>query len=502
MRLPHKLKEFLGADLRALGIFRIALGFLLLFCLADRAAGLRAFYTDQGVFHGIVARLFSPPWNFSIHYHFGSLAAQLALFSLSFFFAFLLLIGYRTRLACLISWILFLSLSLRNAPINHGGNHLMWILLFWSQFLPLGARYSADNILVSRCGLSPHGDVSRILSFGTAAFCLQIAFMYSCAGFAKFLSPEWCTGKGVYYALAMKYYTQPFGLLLLQYPAVMKFLTYFVMLFELLGPVLLFMPGFTVPARLLGITGFMGMQVGFALGLSLDLFPWLSLIAMIPLVPGMVWDNLEGGRGFDRIRRVCRRGTEFVLEKFKINTFVGRPTLRLSRKNDLLAAFFLVAMIALNFSSFGALQVPMTLRRLASVLHIEQVWFMFVPPGDVSFWVVASGKLSDGTFVDLFKNGAPLEWDQPDKVSGKFKNRHWRILAEDLAHSYIARKNPRLDILSPFITDYLCREWNSAHAAGQRLEEVHLLVLHKPILPDYTYGPVQNTAPYEDSCPS
>lgn len=502
MPFRRKLEEIFGADLRALGFFRIALSLLVFHSLLSRLLVLRSFYTDDGLFSSVIAQTFSPPWNFSIHYHFGSLGAQILIFSASFVVNFLFLVGYRTRLAGCITWLLFLSLSLRNAPVNHGGNHLMWVLLFWSQFLPLGARYSVDRILAERQADFPAKEIPvRILSAGTAAFVLQIVLIYWCSGYSKLLNEEWAGGKAVYYALALKYYTNPFGLFLLNYPAVMKILTHAVLAFELLGPGLLLMPFFTLPLRLAAILGFMVMHLGFALGLNLDLFPWASMSAMLPLIPSFFWDRLEHSGGwFEGKKKVFQSWAAAVLDKFKIMRTYKKSAFLPSRRNNFLATFFLTAMVALSFESFGALQVPILLRFMSATLHIEQFWFMFVPPGNASFWVVAPGKLKDETIVDLFKNGKPLDWEQPVKPSGKLKNRHWQIIAEDLAHSYIDRKNPRGDILSPHVADYLCREWNAKYSGGKRLQEVQLVVLHKPILSDYGYGPVQKSSPFEHTC--
>ena len=55
-----------------------------------------------------------------------------------------LLLGYRTRLATLISFVLLVSLHNRAPLMLQGGDNLLLLMVFWSIFLPLGARFSMD----------------------------------------------------------------------------------------------------------------------------------------------------------------------------------------------------------------------------------------------------------------------------------------------------------------------------------------------------------------------
>ena len=55
-----------------------------------------------------------------------------------------LLVGYRTRLATIGSWILLASIHVRLPVVINAGDTLLRVLLFWSIFLPLGAMWSVD----------------------------------------------------------------------------------------------------------------------------------------------------------------------------------------------------------------------------------------------------------------------------------------------------------------------------------------------------------------------
>ena len=57
-------------------------------------------------------------------------------------FAAMLMVGYRTRLATITTWILHLAVIERLPSITGGGDNLMRYLLLWSMFVPLGACWS------------------------------------------------------------------------------------------------------------------------------------------------------------------------------------------------------------------------------------------------------------------------------------------------------------------------------------------------------------------------
>ena len=61
-------------------------------------------------------------------------------------FGLLLLVGFYSRFAAFVSWILYISIVNRNPMLYNFMNSFIGILIFWSIFLPLGARYSFDNL--------------------------------------------------------------------------------------------------------------------------------------------------------------------------------------------------------------------------------------------------------------------------------------------------------------------------------------------------------------------
>ena len=138
-------KTLFGCDLRTLALFRVSLALVLLADLINRSWFLTAHYTDAGVLPRNELIDWSSPWRFSLHLLNGTTFFQALMFAIAILFALALLVGYRTRLATIVSWILIVSLQTRNPIFNQGGDDLIALLLFWGMFLPLGARFSFEE---------------------------------------------------------------------------------------------------------------------------------------------------------------------------------------------------------------------------------------------------------------------------------------------------------------------------------------------------------------------
>ena len=163
-----------GIDLRSLALFRVCLGTLIISDLANRATNLTAHYTDAGVLRGADAITFLSDWRLSVHLWNGTATFQALLFILAGLFAAAMLIGYRTKITTIVSWFLLMSLQNRNPIILQGGDNLLLMLLFWSMFLPLGARFSVDSALNRR-----DSQISdRYFSIATMALLIQCMSVY------------------------------------------------------------------------------------------------------------------------------------------------------------------------------------------------------------------------------------------------------------------------------------------------------------------------------------
>lgn len=458
-----KIRDLLGADLRALALFRIALGLLILAQLLDRALVLEPFYTDRGLFPRSLAISLRKPWEWSFYFMTGSTGLVILLFFLAALFAIFLLIGYHTRLAAFFSYLFVVSLQSRNVFIPNGGDYLLRILTFWSFFLPLGCRLSVDAKLNPSFRALP----DRTLSAASAAFLFQAAFIYFFSALSKLSSGPWQSGTAVYDACALENYARPFAAVIRSHlPAgLFKTAAYGVIGTELLGSILLFSPFLTAPLRMAVVAIFFLMQLGFALSLEVNLFPWVAVAATLPFLPNSLCDGLwKRGRG--------KAGAEK-------GAFLKAPLWQ-----NLITGFLLIYITLSNVegltykssfyrSVFPQFLIPSGIRKIGNLLALDQSWDMFIPPGRVTYWFVGVGKQKDGTQVDIFQDGAPVNWEKPKRF---FKNEPWRAYLMNLGGRH-------KEALAPYVGPYFCQEWNQSRSGDKKLNEIEVFLMSQENTP-------------------
>lgn len=284
----NKLTDIFGIDLRTLALFRILLASTILLDLLIRSYDLTAHYTDFGVLPRNVLIDYLSPSTVSLHLINGTMPFQAALFLLAGIIAIFLLIGWHTKIMVVLSWLLMLSLQNRNVLILSGEDNLMLLMTFWAMFLPLGAKYSLDNVL----NRNSDNFSNRFLSFATAAILIQGMSMYFFSALLK-TDARWVPdGTAVYFALQLDYLATPFAMWFRQFEALLTPLTYYVWGLELIGPILIFSPIFQRKLRMLFLLAFATMHIGFFLFLEIGLFPLISIVMNLLFLPSWVWDRL------------------------------------------------------------------------------------------------------------------------------------------------------------------------------------------------------------------
>lgn len=306
MRFISRFKSVFGCDLRTLALFRVCLGGVIIADLILRARDLTAHYSDQGIMPR--AELLGPlqGWRPSLHLATGSAWGEGILFLIAGLFALAMVVGYRTRLAALVSWLFLISLQARNPILVQGGDDLLRMLLFWSMFLPLGARFSVDGALDPTLAERPNA----YFSVATLALEIQCMSVYFFGALLK-TSPVWIPdGTAVSYALHLDYLATPFAVWFRDFSVLTQGLTYFVWHLQLIGSVLMFSPLFHLPIRLCLQAAFMSMHIGFTTTLAIGLFPYISMTSLLAFTPSRVWDWLG-----ERVRTPERRGVRIYYDE-------------------------------------------------------------------------------------------------------------------------------------------------------------------------------------------
>ncbi|MGH8461698.1 MAG: hypothetical protein ACRESS_08840 [Stenotrophobium sp.] len=283
-----RLARLYGIDLRSLALFRFLLGAALLLTLCRDLAGLGAFYSDGGVMPRAWIIGSDSSQRLSLYFLNGSCSFAAALLLLQCVFALMLMLGWRTRLAGIASFVLWGSLLNRNPLILSGGDTLIACLLFWILFVPAAARYSVDAAL-SRA--TPRAEDSQ-LSWGALGLLLQIVAVC----FFSALAPAgmlWHRDLlGLHDLLSLQTDTTALGNWLLNFPLALKAGSALIWWLALLAPLLAFAPIFTRQLRFAAVLIFATLNLCLLLCLNLGNTPWIGLIAWTPFLGGWLWDAL------------------------------------------------------------------------------------------------------------------------------------------------------------------------------------------------------------------
>ena len=213
--LGTKLKQLFTLDYRSLALFRICLALLLIGDITVRFSDVEAFYSNQGwlTLSFLHAGNFFSRHSMSLHAMNGTIWFQSMLFILAYVFAFAMLIGYRTKTATALCWVLLLSVQNRNILILQGGDDLLRLCLLWAIFLPTATVWSLDSQLKGE-KLTTY----RYFGAENIGYILLLFSLYFFSALMKH-SAEWYTqGTALYYALSIDQMVYPLGRALYAYP--------------------------------------------------------------------------------------------------------------------------------------------------------------------------------------------------------------------------------------------------------------------------------------------
>ncbi len=483
-RLLEAVRRRIRIDGRSLAAFRVALGLLVLADLARRARNLRAFYTDDGVLPRAALVETTGPLHWSLHLLSGEAWAQALLFLVAGVFAAALVVGYRTRTATVVSWLLTVSLHNRVPDVLNGGDVLLRLLLFWAMFLPLGTYWAVDARHRRRDGRgATAGDEDPgtttggdgVASVASAALLVQVVLVYVTNAAFKFGGEVWVRGEGLRYVFSLGQFTVLLGDHLGQVPLLLDVLDYVWLATISLSFALLLLTGWRRAGYALAL---MGMHLGMLVTMQIDLFPLISVASLLPFLPAAFWEavgRFETPRLVSAVGRWHRRLADALPA---VSVSGASPALsRLgSRLQSATALVFVVLVVLWNAQYLGAAEVvghepvPEEVEPALYVTGTDQYWNMFAPdPLATDGWVVAPGELANGSRVDAFHGGA-VEWDRPADVSDTYPTARWRKYLVGLWRYETADRQ--------YFAAYLCERYERRH--GGELERVTIYFVEQP----------------------
>lgn len=449
--VKRRFRAHLGIDARALAAFRIGLGTVLLGGTLLRATNLRAFYTDAGVLpRSALAELYPVAESLSVHALFGSAEAQAVLFAVAAVAAICMIVGYRTTLATLVSLVLVLSVQGRNPLVLNGGDILLRHLLFWGVLLPLDERWAVDATRRSQSGRE------RVASLATAGILLQVLVVYGVNAVLKHRSDVWQDGTATEYIFHLDQYTVLLGDALAESPVALSVggrLWFWLLTGCWLLVVLRGWP------RAALVSAFVGAHLTMAATMSLDVFPFVSIVALLPFLPAVVWAAVD-----DRfVSRLEKRlpDVEGMVAKWQRlpsrPSAVGGNAADLARRYLLPAIAGLAILVMLAYNAGAVLEDGFGPTDGPDYLDGDPHWNMFAPnPPQTTNWNSVTGTLESGARVDALHGGS-ISPDRPPDEPSEFLSARWRKYFEDV------RTPGRIDVLGPDLADYRCARWDATH---------------------------------------
>lgn len=494
-----KLLQLFRIDYRSLALFRVLLGVLLLIDLIIRFQHLQVFYANSGVLPNEYI------YNVTEYFQPSVLLAFEGLLPVYFFFTFALLVylcfilGIYTRVTTFALWIVTFSLINRNPFVLSSGYSILYLLIFWSMFLPLGRYYSVDARFRDQ---DEEQDSFSFYSIRTFAILFQILLIYFAAACLK-LNSNWLSGNAIGVVMQADHFLTAGGYFFKKLTFLHKPFTYLTLSWEFVGPVLVLWPFKTKTIRILAVALFMLMHLSFMLTINLDLFPWICIIAWILFIPGEFWNAkrianskivLRSSNIFSLVISCSATKLKFLYNSSKIQ-FSSSFKKAIYNLNNLLVLILISLILFWNIRNIVSYEYHFSKSTFNSIIRsvgLGQYWGMFSYPFQDDGWMIVPGLLADGTTLDVFQN-QPVSYQKPERISKYYPNNHWAAYFLEIWY----KKNAYLR--EPLVS-YICKQWNSTHSSEKQLQAVKLYYQWEMTNPDTSTEKPQSILLWSGKC--
>ena len=430
-------------DLRALALWRIVLGALVLLDIVLRYRDLQAFYGDQGVLSR--ASYFQQSWEYTGYHLFlatGTTGGLTVMFLLWGAAAFCLMVGFHARLAGVVTWYFVASIQLRNPLVLDGGDDLLRLLLFWTPFLPIAARWSWDAKANPKWAELP----DEYRSVSTVALYVQYFVLYFFAAFLKKGEGWLVSGDALYMTLSIDQFSTSLGRALLQFPDSLRGMTWGALVWEYALAALLLWGAWSPRARGVFCLAALLFHLSIAAMLKLGIFMPIAIAGLSAFIPSGLFARLG--------RNSAKSGlSEETLKGYP-------PGYRLSLPLKLFAALIVLMIAVFNIHSIKHRhRIPAWAAPVMYLTFQQQHWHLFAPePGLEDGWFVFEVEQEDGSVHDAWQNG-PMVDGRPVSISSRFANHRWRRWLQNL----VLEQFPDELGWRKATLDYSVRTWLKAH---------------------------------------
>jgi hypothetical protein len=471
-----RLRSFwLGeADIAPVALFRILYGLQLLNWFWQLYPNLTAFFTDDGIFPRRQLLAFHPE-RLSLLSLVGEWWQVALIWAFSCVVALALTVGWRTRLASFLAFVLIVSFQWRNPLILDGSDLVFRFMPLWLMFTDAGALYSIDALR------RPQPPTGRGWALPVRILELQVAWIYLATGIEKVGGSLWVNGTAAYYALQLehtfgRWWARPIAL----QPVLVKLISWAALAVEL-G----FLPLAMIPSRvtrIIVVVGAAGLHFGILTLMNVGNFPVIMLSTLVLFLPPTwiraIVDRTEGALQARVPLAALRWRERFIVFAAGRLPLTARQSVR---SNELLRRSTALALVVFALFVFST-AVPFQLdvlrpsgdpAGLVRFLSLDQRWDMFSPdPARADGWLLAPARLMDGTTFDLY-TGGPVD-DRSERYSDPLYTR-WVKVHERIANAGYG--DYRLEYAR-----YFCREHNLHLRPGQvPLDSFELIYIERVI---------------------
>lgn len=474
------LKSAFGSNYKALALFRISIGILLLTELILRFRYIEVFYSDEGT---LPLNLLMPKIDdlykiVCVHCMHGSIEFQTLLLSLQVMIACSLIIGYRCQFCAAISWFLYFSLTLRNTWLAFILDRYFHFMLFYLSFLPSGEVWSMDAIGKERNNSHDFAN-NTVCTVATVAIKLQILWIYLDAGFGKYMDPlqGWTfhadplpaldtytrhtVGAQFVYALL-----GPFGL-------------------RVLTPVVVWVEILCAPICIVGTCFALDKVVLWTIGLIVSLHLGIAITlrntVLLSLVACAAWLTFIPASAFSQIKE------DSVSKASKTVTLIEKTSL-----SKILIPALLGGCLWFETMSDECTQ---SVKHVYSTL-LHNRWNVFIGAEEYVTWEIAPGRLFDGSIVDVWSKNKEVNWNMPTTgaaCTSTARHGRWR------SFPYLAGLD---GADGDALWNYLCKEWNREHPPEQHLLRFNFFMLQADVLPNMGFSATRKRLIHSRTCAS
>lgn len=472
-------------DERSLTAFRVVLAVGLLLDISNRFTNSAYFYSE----HGILPRtLWETLYGHKTYYwtlHFLGGSEELFMGTLLFQMALILclLVGYQTRWVSLFSWILLLSLVLRNPLLYYGGDKIAPILLLIATFLPLSASQRTK------------GALSLVTRLSFLWLLIQMVILYVASGVSKVNEAHWRDGTALGNVLDTNSLIRPLGLWFGQFEPLLRHMSVAMPWVEITLPLLFFVPLWRGRVRVIAVLGLLVLNLGIQTMLDVGYFMFYASAGLIALLPSAFWDDVKWTLHFVAARTGWTKPDIKLLSNWrrvpgsKTEWRVPRGLVALHKAGVATSCIVILCLasitVATSLESMKLIKLPYTPWSWTIIrgLNLYQNWGLFTNPSPTATWYVAKAKLANGTFVDILQAGGPVNWDHQEKPNALFvQNSKWRV-----AIAKISAFDNR-DALLKAMGSALTAKWNSEHGPGEAVLKLTIYKFTQPLPIKATYG--------------